>query len=231
MLTRVDVLREPVALDTQLSLQPARALNYYNHLRPVEDLARRADPPLWPGVRRPASKAGGRWILCEAAQTAKRHPQFAASYQATARRRGTKIATTAIARKLLTRAYHLLTDASSGTVSTTSRDRPPNPGVSSRFRMSRHPPRSMTSNPRPLACKDCGASGLTWPTAGERRRNVSVSDRDSPLITVRSGTPRARSAHTPRLRWQADPARRAFGPRPGSGAAAAARALCANIWS
>jgi len=30
-----------------------------------------------------------------------------------ARRRGRKIATTAIARKLLTRAYHLLTDASS----------------------------------------------------------------------------------------------------------------------
>jgi transposase len=55
-----------------------------------------------------------RWALCEAAQTAKRHPQFAASYQAIARRRGKKIATTAIARKLLTRAYHLLTDAASG---------------------------------------------------------------------------------------------------------------------
>jgi transposase len=52
-----------------------------------------------------------RWILAEAAQTAKRSPQFAASYQAIARRRGKKIATTAIARKLLTRAYHLLTDA------------------------------------------------------------------------------------------------------------------------
>ena len=52
-----------------------------------------------------------RWILCEAAQTAKRHPDFAASYPAIARRRGKKIATTAIARKLLTRAWHLLTDA------------------------------------------------------------------------------------------------------------------------
>ena len=52
-----------------------------------------------------------RWVLCEAAQTAKRHPQFAASYQAIARRRGKKIATTAVARKLLTRAWHLLTDA------------------------------------------------------------------------------------------------------------------------
>jgi transposase len=52
-----------------------------------------------------------RWVLCEAAQTAKRHPQFAASFQAIARRRGKKIATTAIARKLVTRAWHLLTDA------------------------------------------------------------------------------------------------------------------------
>jgi hypothetical protein len=34
--------------------------------------------------------------LCEAAKTAKRHPQFAASYLAIARRRGKKIATTAI---------------------------------------------------------------------------------------------------------------------------------------
>ena len=52
-----------------------------------------------------------RWVLCEAAQTAKRSPQFAASYQAIAQRRGKKIATTAIARKLLTRTWHLLTDA------------------------------------------------------------------------------------------------------------------------
>ena len=42
-------------------------------------------------------------MLCEAAQTAKRSPQFAATFQAIARRRGKKIATTAIARKLLTR--------------------------------------------------------------------------------------------------------------------------------
>jgi transposase len=63
------------------------------------------------------SRQGPAWarrVLCEAAQTAKRHPDFAAGYQATARRRGKKIATTAIARKLLTRAYHLLTDAASG---------------------------------------------------------------------------------------------------------------------
>ncbi len=52
-----------------------------------------------------------RWVLCEAAQTAKRSPQFAAGFQAIAKRRGKKIATTAVARKLLTRAWHLLTDA------------------------------------------------------------------------------------------------------------------------
>jgi transposase len=55
-----------------------------------------------------------RWVLCQAAQTARRHPDFAPGYQAIAKRRGSKIATTAIARKLLTRAYHLLTDAASG---------------------------------------------------------------------------------------------------------------------
>ena len=53
-----------------------------------------------------------RWILCQAAQKAKRSPQFAGRYQVIARRRGTKIATIAIARKLLTRACHLLADAS-----------------------------------------------------------------------------------------------------------------------
>jgi transposase len=58
--------------------------------------------------------AWARWVLCQAAQTAKRHPDFAPGYQAIAKRRGSKIATTAIARKLLTRAYHLLTDAASG---------------------------------------------------------------------------------------------------------------------
>jgi transposase len=55
-----------------------------------------------------------RWVMNQAAQTARHSPQFAAGYQSIARRRGTKIATTAVARKLLTRAWHLLTDASSG---------------------------------------------------------------------------------------------------------------------
>jgi hypothetical protein len=48
-------------------------------------------------------------VLVQAAQIAKRHPEFAACYQRIANRRGRKIATVAVARKLLTRAYHLLT--------------------------------------------------------------------------------------------------------------------------
>jgi transposase len=46
-----------------------------------------------------------RWVLNQAAQTAKRSPEFAATYAAIANRRGKKIATIAIARKLLARAY------------------------------------------------------------------------------------------------------------------------------
>ena len=49
-----------------------------------------------------------RWAMNQAAQTAKRSPEFAASYAAISKRRGKKIATIAIAPKLLTRAWHLL---------------------------------------------------------------------------------------------------------------------------
>jgi len=56
-----------------------------------------------------------RWVLCAAAQTAKRSPQFAATFQAIAQRRGKKIATTAVARKPATRAWHLLTGAEAAT--------------------------------------------------------------------------------------------------------------------
>ena len=51
-----------------------------------------------------------RWVLGEAAQTAKRHADFAGAYQAMVRRRGRNIATVAVARKLLTRCWHLLAD-------------------------------------------------------------------------------------------------------------------------
>jgi transposase len=51
-----------------------------------------------------------RWAMNQAAQTAKRSPEFAASYAAIASKRGKKIATIAIARKLVTRAWHLLSE-------------------------------------------------------------------------------------------------------------------------
>ncbi len=49
-----------------------------------------------------------RWAMNQAAQTARRSPDFAAAYAEIAKRRGKKIATIAVARKLLTRAWHLL---------------------------------------------------------------------------------------------------------------------------
>jgi transposase len=51
-----------------------------------------------------------RRVLNQAARTARRSPGFAATYLDIARRRGKKIATIAISRKLLTRAWHLLAD-------------------------------------------------------------------------------------------------------------------------
>jgi transposase len=62
-----------------------------------------------------------RWVMNQAAQTAKRSPEFAASYAAIARRRGKKIATIAIARKLLTRAWHLLSEMAAAEASTPPR--------------------------------------------------------------------------------------------------------------
>jgi len=69
-----------------------------------------------------------RWILAEAAQRAKRDPAFAAAYAAIAHRRGKHIATVAIARKLLARAFHRLTEhaaASTGTTTATAPTRTP----------------------------------------------------------------------------------------------------------
>jgi transposase len=51
-----------------------------------------------------------RWVMNQAAQTAKRSPEFAATYSSIAKRRGKKIATIAVSRKLLTRAWHLLSE-------------------------------------------------------------------------------------------------------------------------
>jgi len=51
-----------------------------------------------------------RGILQEAAQTAKRSPMFASAYAQLAHRRGRSIATVAIARRLLARSFHILTE-------------------------------------------------------------------------------------------------------------------------
>jgi transposase len=62
-----------------------------------------------------------RWAMNQAAQTAKRSPEFSASYAVIAARRGKKIATIAIARKLLTRAWHLLSEMQAAEASTPPR--------------------------------------------------------------------------------------------------------------
>jgi transposase len=59
-----------------------------------------------------------RWAMNQAAQTAKRSPEFAATYAAITKRRGKKIATIAIARKLVTRAWHLLAELETAEAST-----------------------------------------------------------------------------------------------------------------
>ena len=53
--------------------------------------------------------------------TARRSPEFSASYAVIAAKRGKKIATIAIARKLLTRAWHLLSDLQAADASTPPR--------------------------------------------------------------------------------------------------------------
>jgi transposase len=79
-----------------------------------------------PGPDRPARPHPGqgsawlRWVLNQAAQTAKRSPEFAETYAAIAQRRGKKIATIAISRKLTARAWHLLDD-----MQATSTNEPP----------------------------------------------------------------------------------------------------------
>jgi hypothetical protein len=57
----------------------------------------------------------------QAAQTAKRSPEFAPAYSSITKRRGKKIATIAIARKLLTRAWHLLDQMEAAGASTPPR--------------------------------------------------------------------------------------------------------------
>ena len=87
-----------------------------------------------PGPARPARAHPGqgsvwlRWAMNQAAQTARRSPEFAAAYSGIARRRGKKIATIAIARKLLTRAWHLLNDMQAADAAAVKTGGSPSPG-------------------------------------------------------------------------------------------------------
>jgi transposase len=56
-----------------------------------------------------------RWVLEEAAQRAKTRPPFAGFYAECAARRGTQIATVAVARKLLARSFHILKEVATTT--------------------------------------------------------------------------------------------------------------------
>ena len=71
-----------------------------------------------PGGTDKQGSAWLRWVMNQAAQTAKRSPEFAATYSSIARRRGNKIATIAVSRKLLTRAWHLLNQMQAADAST-----------------------------------------------------------------------------------------------------------------
>lgn len=87
---------------------PARKLAFWAGLTPT---VRGSDRTVRYGH---ISKQGDpwlRWIMNEAAQTAKRTPPYAACFEQIAHRQGRKIATTAVARKLLTHAYHVLREA------------------------------------------------------------------------------------------------------------------------
>ena len=62
-----------------------------------------------------------RWVMNQAAQTARCSPEFAATYPGIAKRRGKKIAAIAVSRKLLTRAWHLLSGLQAAEASTPPR--------------------------------------------------------------------------------------------------------------
>jgi transposase len=63
-----------------------------------------------------------RWVMIEAAHIAKTKPPFAAPFATIAHRRGKKIATVAVARKLLTKCYFVLKHASDSAQQTNTRE-------------------------------------------------------------------------------------------------------------
>lgn len=129
---RVDALRElpGVGLLTAMTLvaeigdisrfDSARKLCAWAGLTPT---VRNSDVKVRHGHITKQGSTWVRWILVEAAQHARKRPPFATVFAQIARRRGKKIATVAIARKLLARSYHILKEVDQQTTpaSTSSR--------------------------------------------------------------------------------------------------------------
>lgn len=121
---------------------PARKLASWAGLTPT---VRGSDRTVHHGHISKQGPAWLRWALGQAAQTANRSPGFATTCAAIAARRGTQTATTAIARNLLTRAWHLLTEAGITGPSPAprlSREGAPCPGRARKAHEPAHPPRT-----------------------------------------------------------------------------------------
>jgi len=76
-----------------------------------------------------------RWVLGEAAQRARTAPEFADAFKRISARRGRNIATVAVARKLLSRAFHILKEVEknrTGSLETVSSNNPLAPNVGGR---------------------------------------------------------------------------------------------------
>ena len=127
---RVKVLRTLPGAGELTALVMLAEIGDISRFPSARKLAARAG--LTPAVRGPdlkvrhghISKQGPawlRWVMNQAAQTARRSPDFAPAYTAIARRRGKKTATIAIARKLLTRSWHLLAEMQATDTSTPPR--------------------------------------------------------------------------------------------------------------
>jgi len=97
-----------------------------------------------------------RWVLGQAAHTAKRHPEFAGGYQAIAAGRGPKIATVAVARKLLTRAYHLLAEPPGETTTVDSTGVAPAPQARSQTGAVTNPGRARSQRHEPATSRARG---------------------------------------------------------------------------
>jgi hypothetical protein len=151
-----------------------------------------------------------RWILQEAAQTAKRSPLFADTYGQLARRRGTNIATVAIARRLLARSFHILTQLEQH-----RHRRRPVPGALASLHEPATRPPGLTEQPGPDSTVMRPRPGVrmgAWESSPRRRLGLLVHDPVPVLAGVRVFPPPGRFTLT-RLR-PANPAATGSQPNP-----------------